>query len=360
MTDQYTDEPPMPPWPDAEDYPELRTSSTAKKEDAASAADKLRASLLHGAEVENIPAPEPLITDWLDLESLAVLYGRPNGGKSFMAIDMALCVATGSWWHGHEVVKGPVLYVAAEGRRGLGIRQRAWKANAKLYGDDLLADMHWLPRAVNLLDLVATSALTVICEELRPKLVVVDTLARSMAGGEENSGRDMGRVIDACAHLKERTGACVLLVHHTGKDQAAGARGHSSLLGAVDTELELKSAENILVLSTTKQKENAEQPPMRFTLIPAAESMAVARYTGRNIPDGGDLSSKHQITLDALASIDLGDGAASGQWQEVAGEQGIPKATFYRHRKALVDAGLVAQRGQRFSIVPPEIEDDLG
>jgi hypothetical protein len=312
--------------------------------DAESAIDRLRARVLHGDQVEHIAPPEPLIEGWLDLESVAVLYGRSGGGKSFVALDMALHIATGSWWYGHEVAPGPVLYIAAEGHRGLGVRQRAWKAHNGQQAH-ALDRMHWLPQRVRIIDPVEIAALIAVAEELRPKLIVFDTLARCMVGGDENSGKDMGQVIANADAVKAATGACVLLVHHTGKVESAGARGHSSLLGAVDTELELKSAENVLVLSTTKQKENAEQIPMRLKLMPAADSMAVGRLNNRDLTAEADVTSRHRITLDALGSVDTGRGATAAEWLTVAEEQGIKKPTFYRHRKQLLEMGLVVNIG---------------
>ena len=83
------------------------------------------------------------------------------------------------------------------------------------------------------------------------RLVVVDTLARVLAGGDENTGQDMGAVIDRLDRIRRETGAAILLVHHEGKDSSKGARGHSSLLAAVDCALEIKDG----VLKVEKQRD---------------------------------------------------------------------------------------------------------
>lgn len=308
-----------------------------------SALDLLRSYVLSGDQVEAIPPPEPLVAEWLDLESLAVLYGRPGGGKSFLAIDIALHVATSSWWHHYAVAGGNVLYVAAEGRRGLGIRQRAWRMHNRHHAP--IPNIRWLPRAVNLLDPVNAQALIELAAEVQPTLVVIDTLARSMIGGDENASRDMGRAVDAADRIKHRTGACVLLVHHSGKDQAQGARGHSSLLGAVDTELELKNAgDGILTLANTKQKESIEQAPLRFTLVPTDDSAAIGRYSGRGGIDSV-ISQKALVTLDALRAISLPGGVPTTTWREKASGDGTGRSTFYEHVKTLVDRRLVQNIG---------------
>ena len=70
-------------------------------------------------------------------------------------------------------------------------------------------------------------------------LVVIDTLARALAGGNENAPEDMGALIGNAKRIQEATGAAVLFVHHSGKDTSRGSRGHSSLKGAADLEIEV-------------------------------------------------------------------------------------------------------------------------
>lgn len=360
---------------------------SAPPEERESVLDRLRNLLLTGTTVKSIPSRRSLVKGWLDMNSLAMLYGRSGGGKSFTAIDMALHVVTGSWWYGAKVRKGTVLYVVAEGATGIADRQTAWEKRNNHYTP--VDGIFWLPRPVNLLDVVNASALATLAVELGVSMVVIDTLARSMSGGDENAGKDMSRVIEAADHIKTKTGACVLVVHHSGKDEAAGARGWSGIKGAVDTELELKSAENILILTTTKQKDGAELQPMRFTLVPErwgcpecdgkgflpdtgeecdrcdgdqeVGSVAIAKYTGQVARDAG-VMGRAQSTLDALVSIDTGDGVSSAQWQEVAHEQGVSKASFFRHRKSLIEARLVHQVGTpvrpRFAIMRPAESDE--
>ena len=67
-------------------------------------------------------------------------------------------------------------------------------------------------------------------------LIVIDTLSRVMAGGNENAPEDMGALVRNIDRLRDETGGAVLLVHHSGKDLSRGARGHSLLRAATDTE----------------------------------------------------------------------------------------------------------------------------
>jgi len=301
--------------------------------------DRLGDHLVSGPAVLELPAPEPLIDGIINLDSFAVLYGRPGSGKSFLALDMALCVASGTWWHGHQVHRGNVLYVAAEGAAGLGIRARAWAAINRVRIPDAIT---WLTRPANLLDADQTRQLLAICRRLDPVLVVIDTLNRSMPGGDENSSTDMGAAIAACDRIRHTTNACVQLVHHSGKDQAAGLRGHSSLLGAVDTELEVRNGgDNIIGLATSKQKEGPAQGlPLRFSLVPAAGSVAVARYTSR-VEQGAGLTPNGVAVLDALTRIATPAGVSGPIWRDAAIDAGVSRTQFYEQLKNLVDRGAV-------------------
>lgn len=338
-----------PPRPDPEEQPEYRTPE-----------EELEAALLTGSAILDIPPPEPLIEGWLNLDSVAVMYGRPKGGKSFVAIDMAMCVAAGRRWHNRHVTQGPVLYVIAEGVRGIGPRVKAWsKVNTHTVPENLV----WLPRAVSMLNPQWSGALATIAARLQPHMVVIDTLNRSMAGGDENSSKDMGIVIAAADLIKRSTGACVFIVHHSGKDSTQGARGHSSLLGAVDTELEVKNAgDGIIVLANTAQKDAADALPLRFTLEEAAgtHSVAVVDYRGQVSGDGLGLSKGCDTALGVLREIQIPGGIPTGVWEAECAEVGISHTSFYRYRARLVELEQVVNLGtekQPRYLVPPPLAE---
>jgi hypothetical protein len=75
--------------------------------------------------------------------------------------------------------------------------------------------------------------------------LVIDTLARAMAGGNENGPEDMGALIGYSDKIRHETGVCIIFIHHSGKEQARGARGHNSLKGACDTEIEVTKAADL-------------------------------------------------------------------------------------------------------------------
>ena len=201
-----------------------------------------------------------LVKGWLGEGQMSVIYGPSNVGKSFFALDMSWHVSGSKVWNGHKVVGGSVLYLATEG--GMAFHNRVVALGLQ-YPDHKDVKLAVRPAPVNLLDGDADMAvLEKLCREVsrrhgKVKMIVVDTLSRSMAGGNENSPEDMTRFIGNCDKMRGMTGAHVAIVHHSGKDKAAGARGHSSLRAATDTEIELDYDEStgMRTAKATKQRD---------------------------------------------------------------------------------------------------------
>ena len=190
------------------------------------------------------------------------MFGDPGCGKSFLAIDWACRVATGTPWRGYDVKAGPVVYVAGEGQQGFGRRIRAWSEH---HGVGLDGVPLYLSPAVAMPDpddfkaLVAAIDTGVTALGQRPALIVLDTLARNFGGGDENGTPDMNRFVLACDAVRTIYGCTVLVVHHSGHADKTRARGAIALKAALDAEYRL-SNEGALLLTATKMKE-AELPP---------------------------------------------------------------------------------------------------
>lgn len=201
-----------------------------------------------------------LVQGWLGAGGLSVLYGPSNTGKTFVAVDLALHVASGTAWRDKKVCGGAVVYVAAEG--GAGIRNRF--AALKMAKPSLAAEVK-LDLLPTHLDLHGSEDATALCAALpvsKCALIVIDTMARSMGEGDENSAKDLGQFILNCDIIRERTGAHVLIVHHSGKNAAAGARGSSALRAAVDTEIEISEGQ----IACTKQRDMEIPNKLYFSL----------------------------------------------------------------------------------------------
>jgi len=232
-------------------------------------------------ELEALPPPNWLVHGVLVEQSLAAIYGEPESGKSFLAIDVAMSVATGIPWHGRDVIAGGVLYIAAEGAPGLGKRARAWRVERG--AGNRPATFHLMRDEINLAgerDGRMREFVQAVTAELGPlRLVVIDTLNQTAAGADENSSKDMGRYIASMKRLRDETGATVAVVHHSGKDPTKGMRGSSSLLGAMDTTIEVVRATDgrSMVVSVRKQKDAEREIPMRFNMERVADSLVLRR-----------------------------------------------------------------------------------
>lgn len=198
------------------------------------------------------PAPTWIVKGVIPRAELVVLFGESGSGKSFMALDLAACVARGLPWRGRRVNAGRVVYIAAEGAGGFRNRVVALvQAQQLTYAD--LARIDIIDAAPNML--LKDDALDVAKAIGRADLVIVDTWAQVTAGGNENAGEDMGKALSHCKGIHRATGATVLLVHHSGKDASKGARGWSGLRAAADAELEVIRLANGRLLRTSKQKD---------------------------------------------------------------------------------------------------------
>jgi hypothetical protein len=225
--------------------------------------------------IEDEPV-EWLIQGVIPQRSFVALYAPPASFKSFIALDIAECIATGRQFLGHEISKrGAVLYIAGEGHGGIGSRIKALKTHHKT---PIGAPVYFLRRQVNLRssktdlqDLVAAIDDLKAINEINFELIIIDTLARAFGGGNENASEDMGAFITAAGAIQGRYECGLLVVHHAGKDATKGLRGHSSLLGAVDTELEIIRIEGAQppkgILHISKQKDGEDGQKIGFKMV---------------------------------------------------------------------------------------------
>ena len=203
-----------------------------------------------------------VIKGLLQRASYAETFGAPGEGKTFIALDLAYHVAAGAEWMGRKVHAGPVLYLAYEGTGGMVKRAKALRQK---YGTADIP-LYIVGAAFNLREKAGRAELgaTLLAIPNKPVLIVIDTFARALRGGDENSAQDVGAFNAAVAALIENTGACVMIVHHSGKDKSKGARGSSALLGAIDTEIEVDSGQVI----ARKQRDIELSEAIGFKLVP--------------------------------------------------------------------------------------------
>ncbi len=207
--------------------------------------------------------PEFLVDDVVPKTGIGWLYAPPGLAKSFVIQDLGASVARGiPFADSYDVEQGGVVLVALEALEGVKKRLVAYgKANG----------VSSMPLAVleyplDLRDKESVAGLITLLDEFKAKtgmhtrLVVIDTLAKAMAGADENASKDMGLAITGLAAIQGATGGFVMAVHHSGKDGDRGGRGHSSGEGAMDCELILKGkkADSVRELYLKKLKDGED------------------------------------------------------------------------------------------------------
>jgi hypothetical protein len=220
--------------------------------------------------IEGIFESDDFVEGLLIKGQMSVLYGPSNSGKTFFASDLAMHVALGRQWRGLDVTQQAVLYVAAEGSWGIRNRVLAFRRHYEVPHLPLTvmtSSLNMYDSDEDMVKLIAT--IRAASERLGGVgLVVIDTLARVMGGGDENTASDMGLLVQHVDELCSELGLHVMLVHHSGKDVARGARGSSSLRAATATEIEVEPLEGMSVAHVTKQRDLEIAGEFGFGLVP--------------------------------------------------------------------------------------------
>jgi hypothetical protein len=212
------------------------TTYTLSKEQKQGAKSNAKFRLEPFGAIRFDPSTEEwLVDDLLPPEGLAVIYGKHKSYKSFVASDLALAVARGVEWAGKRVRQGAVVYICGEGAHGFRKRLNGYRLHHDLKNTEV---PFYLAAARPNLG-IATADLAELFQAInsqlggtKPVLIVLDTLARMIGDSPEN-GEGMINFANNAEAIAERYGCLVIAVHHKGKNDDAGMRGHSSLPGAM-------------------------------------------------------------------------------------------------------------------------------
>lgn len=317
-----------------DDVFEARTEQV-DQEDLPSFLDQLRSALVDTHGLDDISDPQPLIgEDIMFRDSLVWLVGKPGSFKSFVGLDIAGCVGTGEPWQGYEVHQGLALYIIAEGVRGTKKRVRAWEKAAGRAMDGV----KFLPIAVQSKVPEQWAALVTLARELKPTVIVLDTQARVTVGVEENSNTEMGEFVDQAERLRRACGACVIIIHHIGRNGDTG-RGATTLDGAMSTIAKVTKDELRVTLECQKNKDGPEWDEIALRAVSMGDSIVLMPDDGTSRPSG-DLRARKWVH----------------DWWRVHGEEPvsvnvlvksgvITEPTFHRTKRDLLEQGIVTKEG---------------
>ncbi len=298
--------------------------------------------------------PDELVEGLLTIGDGSVLYGDSNSGKTFFVIDLACAVARGSKWMGRNTEPGMVVYLAAESPASVRSRLQAYQRHHGVK----VPNFAIVQSPIDLFDGDAdTEALIAVVKQLEretgqvARLIVGDTLARLSAGANENAGQDMGLVVRRFDRIRATCNAHFMLIHHSGKAAANGARGWSGVRAAVDTEIEVTDSAAGRCAEITKQRDlstKGQRIGFRLDTVTLgqtkwgadATSCVVTPTEAPDKPQGKRLSEVGGAVLEYLRS------QSAGVKKRLVVEHFQPlydKSAVYRELKKLVIAGQVLE-----------------
>ena len=302
--------------------------------------------------------PDELVEGLLTAGDGSVLFGESNSGKTFLALDIACAVARGVPWQGRRVEQGFVLYLACESVSSVKSRLQAYQNfhNCRVPGFCVVETP---------IDLFAgdfdTEKVIFTIKQLerqtgqKVRLIVGDTLARLTAGGDENRGADMGLVVRRFDHIRTETNSHFMLIHHSGKNAANGARGWSGLRAAIDTELEVTDSPSGRCLEITKQRDlSTKGQRIGFKLEsvtlgvtkwgePATSCVVVSGDAPAKAGKALKLGETQQAVMALLRGA--GKNLKIKEVAELLAEQGITRTSVYNAVNRLRDVELVEVSG---------------
>jgi len=207
-------------------------------------------------------APDEVVQGLVVARALTVIYGDSNSGKTFFALSLGCAVSEGVSCYSRMTDGGLVIYLATEAPGSIRARMQALKRFHQVKLSRLVmvpVPLNFYSNAGDAMDVIRLVDQVSRARNAPVRMIIADTLARMSAGANENSGEDMGPVMDRFALVAEHTGASVVIIHHSGKDQAKGARGWSGIRAHIDTEIEVEESDGTRFAKVTKQRELASK-----------------------------------------------------------------------------------------------------
>lgn len=223
-------------------------------------------SLKSLADIMSMSGIEWVIDQMLPLGELSIVYGAPEKGKTFAVLHTIASIAQGSEPFGRAVLQGSACYITDEGLPGLKQRLQAWQ---QVYGELPADAIGFYTEPLNLMLPEEADALGAAIMATYPsvKIIAIDPLVAYMAGGDEDKAQDMNLFIAGLRRIIRKTGAHVMVVHHTGKT-GKRERGSSVLKGAANTMIFVDAPDDLskITLTCKKQKDGEKFAPIVVTM----------------------------------------------------------------------------------------------
>lgn len=215
---------------------------------------------------------KPPLIDGLLYPGTYIFAGAPKLGKSFLMAQLAYHISTGTPVWNYTVRKGTVLYLALEDDY-----HRLQERMYRMFGTESTDNLHFSVSAGQLGNGLNEQLTRFIAEHPDTKLIIIDTLQKVReVGGDNYSYANDYEIITRLKKFADRSGICLLLVHHTRKQNADDKfdmiSGTNGLLGAADGGFILRK-EKRTSNAATLEVSGRDQPDQKIYLSRNPETL---------------------------------------------------------------------------------------
>ena len=302
--------------------------------------------------------PKWLVDGVIQEGALTMLFGESGVGKSFTALDWALCVATGQNWMGRPVAQGPVLYLPSEGYDGLQARIYAWCLKHGISTDEI-AD---IPLHIGSFAMAIghEGEFLEMMEEIDfiqppPVLVVIDTLTGFSDGLDQNSSKDMATFASSCSRINTRTDATILVVHHSGHKEKGRSKGAVDFWAACDTVAAMvrSGRDGALAIRCNKSRNGPPFDDIHMKLETCEPSAVLVEASAPAINEKSALTKGDRVFRDIVTSAPISEADAKARFNEVyGGSPGANRNAWSRALKKAISAELIDFDSETGSLSP--------
>jgi hypothetical protein len=302
-----------------------------------------------------LPDPEYIINHVIETASSSVLYGVSGTGKTFTALDLALCIAHGARWHGRKAKQGVVWYINTEGGRGLKKRLKAWYLEHSHLSET--PDFKIIPWSLDLKENFQDFLDTLEDATEKPVLIIADNFSMCTPGVEQNKQEQVSPILRAINQVVQDYGCHFMLIHHTNKE--GDFNGTMAFRNHVDVMIELRKEDKThkqspILFSSQKARDDEMFKDIRtelkqVTLHYDAETLepvtsCVVVDTEQPEPE----KATPEIQINMLRLLKAHVKLTCNQWQKYSEEtHQITRATFYRVRSIVEREGLITTADEK-------------
>jgi hypothetical protein len=307
------------------------------------------------SDVDELPDIAFRIQCILPESGVTLVYGPSGTGKTFFGYHMAQCLAHNMYWFRRRVAGCKVLYVYAEGRLGLKLRQRAWYLHHQRTSS---GNLTFIPMPVQILsqqEILIDTIKEMIANGEKPDVIIIDTFSNCTSGVDQNLQKEVEPVLHVCHDIRDTYDLQIVLIHHTNKED--GFNGSQAFKNHVDTMLKLtadKTDTSLLTVECEKQRDGAERfDPFNLSLVkiplgmhPITNDEMSSAVLVETV--GGPLS-KGNLAQAVMLEILLAHGELNmTKWMELCREQQINRREFEQEYDSLLIKGkIIVTKGSK-------------